>query len=386
MVSKNIIKKTIDNILIKHGVTKNEYGYYLNCLNKNEKKEIMKRLHDNKIISTENYNNYLESLKKGDDTKIFKYEQEIVNHRKKWKLIYKKGNYELEVKPVLKSETYLQKLNSAKKSRPLDDAWRVSIPSEQRLKENVKMYKCKNGSVFAIDNDGDIMAVCRKLNNNHINDNPYLMMDFATNHGGTKLDSFDGNWKYYITCGFEPRTYIEFNYDALEKDGQKYYDNNPDFNKENVVFFEYTGKKSKYNKPEDFYKVIKPIRNYTSPRDNVYDEAWYQRDNMMKNKNKKLDNIVIKKEETKKYPVSEEEYIYAVQEYFKRTYPMLSNYFDMLYDEKVIKLIKEGYKTDCWKYDNGQTQGDYFNINNPILGNSILPALELAVEFPEYLD
>lgn len=107
---------------------------------------------------------------------------------------------------------------------------------------------------------------------------------------------------------------------------------------------------------------------------------------MMKNKNKKLDNIVIKKEETKKYPVSEEEYIYAVQEYFKRTYPMLSNYFDMLYDEKVIKLIKEGYKTDCWKYDNGQTQGDYFNINNPILGNSILPALELAVEFPEYLD
>jgi len=116
------------------------------------------------------------------------------------------------------------------------------------------------------------------------------------------------------------------------------------------------------------------------------DEAWYQRDKMMKNKNKKMDNITVKNEESKKYPVSEEEYIYTVQEYFKRTYPMLSNYFDMLYDEQVIKIIKRGYKRDCWSYDNGQIQGDYFNINNPILGNSILPALELAVEFPEYLD
>ena len=58
----------------------------------------------------------------------------------------------------------------------------------------------------------------------------------------------------------------------------------------------------------------------------------------------------------------------------------------MLYDERVIKVIKEGYETDCWSYDNGQIQGDYFNVNNPILGNSILPAVELAVEFPEYID
>lgn len=75
-----------------------------------------------------------------------------------------------------------------------------------------------------------------------------------------------------------------------------------------------------------------------------------------------------------------------MQEYFKRTYPTSEKYFDMLYDERVIKVIKEGYEQDCWSYDNGQTQGDYFNVNNPILGNSILPALELAVEFPEYLD
>lgn len=92
------------------------------------------------------------------------------------------------------------------------------------------------------------------------------------------------------------------------------------------------------------------------------------------------------KNENKKYPVSEEEYIYAVQEYFKRTYPTFEKYFDMLYDERVIKVIKRGYKRDCWSYDNGQTQGDYFNINNPILGNSVLPALELAVEFPEFID
>ena len=102
--------------------------------------------------------------------------------------------------------------------------------------------------------------------------------------------------------------------------------------------------------------------------------------------NKKIEDITVKIEENKNYPVSEEEYIYAVQEYFKRVYPTYEKYFDMLYDERVIKVIKEGYKTDCWSYDNGQTQGDYFNIDNPILGMSILPAVELAVEFPEYID
>ena len=99
-----------------------------------------------------------------------------------------------------------------------------------------------------------------------------------------------------------------------------------------------------------------------------------------------MNNISVKKEENKKYPVSEDEYVSAVQENFKRIYPMLSNYFDMLYDERVINVIKEGYQTDCWYYDNGQTRENYFDINNPNLGNSILPAVELAVEFPEYLD
>lgn len=99
----------------------------------------------------------------------------------------------------------------------------------------------------------------------------------------------------------------------------------------------------------------------------------------------KMDNITVKKEENKKYPVSEEEYIYAVQENFKRTYPTFEKYFDMLNDERVINVIKEGYETDCWYYDNDRVEG-YFDINNPNLGNRILQAVELAVEFPEYLD
>lgn len=105
-----------------------------------------------------------------------------------------------------------------------------------------------------------------------------------------------------------------------------------------------------------------------------------------KNKNKKINNMAIKNKENKKYPISEEEYIYAVQEYFKRVYPTMDRYFDMLYDERVIKVIKRGYKTDCWYYDNGQAPDGYFDVNNPVLGNSILPAVELAVEFPEFID
>ena len=98
------------------------------------------------------------------------------------------------------------------------------------------------------------------------------------------------------------------------------------------------------------------------------------------------DNVDVKRVEAKKYPISEEEYIHAVQENFKRIYPTLDIYFDMLYDERVIKVIKRGYKRDCWSYDNGQTTEGYFDINNPVLGNSILPSLELAVEFSGYID
>ena len=93
----------------------------------------------------------------------------------------------------------------------------------------------------------------------------------------------------------------------------------------------------------------------------------------------------IKNKENKKYPISEEEYIYAVQENFKRIYHTMDRYFDMLYDERLIKVIKRGYKTDCWYYDNDRVEG-YFDVNNPVLGNSILPAVELAVEFPEFID
>ncbi len=103
-----------------------------------------------------------------------------------------------------------------------------------------------------------------------------------------------------------------------------------------------------------------------------------------KNKNKKINNMAIKNKENKKYPISEEEY--AVQEYFKRVYPTMDRYFDMLYDERVINVIKEGYETDCWYYDDGELPDGYFDVNNPVLGNSILPAVELAVEFPEFID
>lgn len=54
----------------------------------------------------------------------------------------------------------------------------------------------------------------------------------------------------------------------------------------------------------------------------------------------------------------------------------------MLHDERVINRIKREYKSDCQSYDEGHQLEGYFDINNPVLGNSILLAVELAVEFP----
>lgn len=87
------------------------------------------------------------------------------------------------------------------------------------------------------------------------------------------------------------------------------------------------------------------------------------------------------------YPMSEDEYVETVQKLFKEKHNMWSEEeLNMLYDDKIIDIIKSGYKTDCWYYDNGQSPDGYFDVNNQWLGNRIFSAVRLAIQFPEFLD
>ncbi|WP_233126286.1 hypothetical protein [Methanobrevibacter sp. 87.7] len=55
------------------------------------------------------------------------------------------------------------------------------------------MYVTKKGSTIAIKPNGDIISVCANANNKN-KDNSRALMEFAVKKGGTKLDSYDGNY------------------------------------------------------------------------------------------------------------------------------------------------------------------------------------------------
>ena len=118
----------------------------------------------------------------------------------------------------------------------------------------MQCYTTKNGSTVAITKDGDIVSVC----SNYGKDKGRTLLEYAIKSGGTKLDSFDGNWEVYTHCGFEPVSWCKFE-EKYAPSGWKKERDNP----EPIVFFKYSGKNEhiKISKKE-FYSKIKISKDY----------------------------------------------------------------------------------------------------------------------------
>lgn len=90
------------------------------------------------------------------------------------------------------------------------------------------------------------------------------LLEEAVKAGGKKLDSFDGNFAFYLRNGFEPVSWTFFDENYAPKDWVKG-KNRP----EPVVFFKYTGKKYGEQskdfweiKKAQFYKKVKMSKDY----------------------------------------------------------------------------------------------------------------------------
>lgn len=157
-----------------------------------------------------------------------------------------------------RSGTEFQKdLKQAKASQPDKMKWRVDDTSHSAADYNkMKCYKTSNGSTIAITNDGDIVSVCSKINENGNKDSARALMEYAVSKGGKKLDSFDGNFDFYTKMGFEPVSWTKFD-TKYAPDGWK----SSRDRKEPVVFFKYTGKTNSID-AETFYKNVKASKDY----------------------------------------------------------------------------------------------------------------------------
>ena len=157
------------------------------------------------------------------------------------------------------TKTFVNTLAEAKatvaKDRP-QDAWRVSSPDSAVFDEehpNAKKYTTPGGSTVAITPDGDIVAVCKSKKDKQMRGS--RLIEFAVKNGGVKLDSFSGNHEFYTRNGFEPVSWTRFD-EKYAPPGWK-----PEYGKEPVVFYKYTGKATNESL-EDFKNRVPESKDY----------------------------------------------------------------------------------------------------------------------------
>ena len=170
----------------------------------------------------------------------------------------------------------------------LTDGWRVDAYEDNETPlpvdnwDGCKMFVTDKGSTVAIREDGDIISVCKNLSNGIPDDNMKAIMEIAVEEGGTKLDSFDGNYGFYRACGFVPVSWIHFN-EEYAPAGPNGWIKGED-KSEPIMFMRYDegAKKSlspreAYEEKSNFYRNV-----VANTGEDAYDDAYALRDNEMR--------------------------------------------------------------------------------------------------------
>ena len=179
----------------------------------------------------------------------------------------KKGYYNVTY-TVTRASEFKKKLLIAKGTCDKSIAWRVDDTHSIKGYVGDKLFTTKGGSTIGVTVSGDIISVCK---NSKDKASGADLLRFAVAQGGKKLDSFDGNYGFYVKCGFEPVSWTPFNKEYAPHDWKE-----DVHREETVIFFKYTGKTTKMTK-EEFLNSVKPCEG-----ENGYDEAMNIRDNSMR--------------------------------------------------------------------------------------------------------
>lgn len=169
---------------------------------------------------------------------------------------------------VVRATRFKTAVVNAKKSIGADIAWRVDDTHSVADFRHDKLFVTGKGSTIAVTSSGDIISVCKHYNDTASGSD---LLQFAVKQGGKKLDSFSGNYTFYVKNGFEPVSWTPFNKEYAPHDWKEGRDR-----EEPVIFFKYTGKVTTMSE-DDFYRLVKPCTG-----ENGYDDAMKIRDNSMR--------------------------------------------------------------------------------------------------------
>lgn len=150
-------------------------------------------------------------------------------------------------------QKFAQTLTKAKKTLDAKDAWRVDVHDALDYKGDILRVTPK-GSTVAVTKEGDIISVCRTKNDTARGSD---LLKEAVKKGGTKLDSYQANHMFYTKNGFEPVSWCKWD-DAFKPDGWT-----EDFDRENIIFYKYTGKQpDKLETASEFFKRVDESEDY----------------------------------------------------------------------------------------------------------------------------
>ena len=96
---------------------------------------------------------------------------------------------------------FVNAITAAKESMPANMRWRVDVKSEDDYTHCKALLVSDGGSCAAVKENGDIVSVCKNITDPVCKGRDLIRE--AIKHGGDRLDSFDGNWGFYISCGFK---------------------------------------------------------------------------------------------------------------------------------------------------------------------------------------
>ena len=205
----------------------------------------------------------LEELTEAQKEKLKEQRHEAYQRRAEEKR-YKKVASKIETKTP---EEFAEIIKTAKTQVLQTNAWRVDAHTKEEY-NNVKLFASKGGSCVAIKPDGDIISVCKNSNDKGTKGSDLIR--YAVDNGGVKLDSYAGNHGFYTKNGFEPVAYVTFNEEYAPPDWKK---NVTGYEKEDIVFYKYTGNKT----TTDWEKIKKKIKHFDD-----YDDAMKYRDSFLK--------------------------------------------------------------------------------------------------------
>ena len=167
------------------------------------------------------------------------------------------------IRETQNSGAMLDAVRNAKKTMSPNDRWRVDDTHSEADYDKDKKFISTGGSSFAISDDGDIISLApNKEGDKGVTGS--ALLQYAVSKGGRKLDSFDGNFDFYVKNGFEPVSWTRFNEEYAPADWRKGKDR-----PENVVFFRYNPKGAEKwtdKRSDDFYRSVAESADYDTAK------------------------------------------------------------------------------------------------------------------------